>query len=90
MKTNTYLILLVKGVIVLLLLTILSCGNNNNNADRNHSNDSGINYNPDIRDRNNEMDGDDTKQPLQDQDSVNRVINENRDKQVDTLPEGIK
>lgn len=85
---NTYLVLLVKSIIFFLLLSILSCGNSNNSNNPNGYTTS--NSNPDVRDRNNELDGDDTKQPLQDQDSVNRIINENRDKQLDTLPEGIK
>jgi hypothetical protein len=86
-NANTYCALLVKCMIMLLLISLLSCGKGNNN--KNISNDSTI-INPDIRDRNNEMDGDDTRQPSQDQDSVNRVLNENGGKQPDTLPQGMK
>jgi hypothetical protein len=46
--------------------------------------------NPDIRDRNNAMDGDDTKQRKQNQDSVNRVLNEHNGGAIDTLPEGLQ
>jgi hypothetical protein len=45
---------------------------------------------PNVRDRNNELDGDDTKQPLQNQDSVNRELNQNGGGAMDTLPAGLK
>jgi hypothetical protein len=89
MKVNiqhTCFALFYKSVILLLLISLLSCGNGNGNAGNSSSADSNAYItDPGIRDRNNELDGDDTRQPSQDQDSVNRVINRNGGKQLDTL-----
>src|SRR5689334_22251261 len=66
------------GCVRILLLSgtilVLACNNSNS---------------PNVRDRNNALDGDDTKQPRQDQDSVNRVLNEHHGRALDTLPTGL-
>jgi len=64
-----------KGLLLLLLAAMLSCNNHKT---------------PDVRDRNNALDGDDTQQPKQNQDSVNRVLNENHGRALDTLPDGLR
>jgi hypothetical protein len=68
--------LLITCIVFSVLLIAMSCGNNNNKAQRNNNINDSANDNSDIRDRNDELDGDDTQQPFHDQDSVNKELND--------------
>jgi hypothetical protein len=71
------ILLFKKNIVFLILLSTINCGNNNNNkAQLNNNTNDSANDNSAIRDRNDELDGDDTQQPFHDQDSVNKELND--------------